>query len=557
MAVAAQPLRRSRFEGARGAFKKEPALARGLIVCTSLSALIALAFAAPELWQVIVHRPVALVEFSLVAVALASTPVQVYGRGSFTFAGAGLLAMGFMLGTGAAMVAAFLVAAVVFVRSKGLLHRAVFNAVVLALSAASGSALFHGAQVWADHGWPRLLAAVAAGAAFLVVNISLISSAMSISERLNPLAVWNERFRWMTPYYLASGALALAVSLAYDALGVGGLAAFTLPPAFMMLSIRQYLDRTTESVEEVRRANTDLNELLLFANGLAAHTHDHDALVDFAERELATLSGGSVHIDKHVSDQAVALVAGGDTVGGLTIFPQGEGAERWLRIGDTVRAHLSTALETTLLVARVRKTNRDLIAALSRSMEAKDFYTGGHTERVASIAVALARQLGLNSEEAEAIEIGALVHDIGKIGVPEAILNKRGPLDADEWETMRRHPIISDFILSGVDLHPFVRQAARSSHERIDGTGYPDGLRGDNIPLPARIVLMADAWDALTSDRPYRPAREPRQALAEIRSHSGTQFCPHVFAAFEQLATTQPDVLGFRPERAERTPLAS
>jgi HD-GYP domain-containing protein (c-di-GMP phosphodiesterase class II) len=173
------------------------------------------------------------------------------------------------------------------------------------------------------------------------------------------------------------------------------------------------------------------------------------------------------------------------------------------------------------------------VAALSRSLEAKDVYTGGHTERVAEIAVAIGRRLGFDGADLEAIEIGALVHDVGKVGMPEAILNKPGPLDDDEWEVMRRHPIISDFILKDVDLHPFVRQAARWSHERIDGKGYPDGLSGDLIPLVARIVLVSDAWDAMTSDRPYRPRRAPSEALAEIRQNVGTQFCPIVVAALE------------------------
>src|SRR5439155_1308555 len=141
------------------------------------------------------------------------------------------------------------------------------------------------------------------------------------------------------------------------------------------------------------------------------------------------------------------------------------------------------ALQT--LADEVRKTHRNLIAALSRSMEAKDFYTGGHVERVAEIAVALGRRLGYDGEELDAIEIGALLHDIGKIGIPEKILHKPGPLDDDEWKVMREHPIISEHILSGIGLSPLVLQIARSSHERIDGTGYPDALAGEAIPLAA------------------------------------------------------------------------
>jgi HD-GYP domain-containing protein (c-di-GMP phosphodiesterase class II) len=182
-------------------------------------------------------------------------------------------------------------------------------------------------------------------------------------------------------------------------------------------------------------------------------------------------------------------------------------------------------------------------------MEAKDTYTGGHTERVAEVAVGLARRLGYRDEELEAIEIGALLHDIGKIGVPGQVLRKNGPLTDDEWELVKKHPLISDYILSELDLHPFVRQCARSSHERIDGTGYPEGLSGEEIPLPARIVFVADALDALTSTRPYRPARPMLAALAEIRAHAGTQFCPKVVKALEEMWRREPKL--FTPEPSQ------
>jgi putative nucleotidyltransferase with HDIG domain len=218
----------------------------------------------------------------------------------------------------------------------------------------------------------------------------------------------------------------------------------------------------------------------------------------------------------------------------------------------SVRQYLE---HTTAAVEEIRQANlelrrahRDTIAALSRSMEAKDVYTGGHTERVAKIAVALARDLGYKNEELEAIEIGALLHDIGKIGVPEQILRKEGPLDDAEWEAIKMHPIVSDYILSELDLHPFVRQCARSSHERIDGAGYPDGLAGDEIPVPARIVLVADAYDALTTTRSYRAARTPLAALAEIRANTGTQFCAQVVAALERVWKAKPELLQPQPD---------
>jgi HD-GYP domain-containing protein (c-di-GMP phosphodiesterase class II) len=508
----------------------EPNAVLAIIGVAIISTTVVLGAAAPAL---ISTRPLALLEFSLVAVALAWTPVQIYGRGSFTFAGAGLLATSFELGTGAGMVAAFLVATVILVRSGGLLHRAAFNAATLALSTAAGGGVFDLAVSVDTPGPRKLLAAVGAGAAFYVVNIALLSVAMGASERISPLGVWRERFRWLAPYYLASGALALAVALAFERLGVGGLAAFAVPPAFMMLSTTQYLDRTRAAVEEVRRTNGDLADLLRVTSGLAPRAHDLRAIAEFAERELGAITGGTVELSTEQISGAMPLAAGGNTVAWLRLQAAGEGAERWDRIKDALLPSLATTLENAALIDRVIKGNRDLVAALSRSLEAKDFYTGGHTERVAEIAVALATRLGFEGSDLEAIEIGALVHDVGKVGVPEAILNKPGPLDESEWEVMRRHPIISDFILKDVDLHPFVRQAARWSHERVDGAGYPDGLSGDTIPMPARIVLVADAWDALTSDRPYRPRRTASQALEEIRRNVGTQFCPTVFRSLE------------------------
>jgi hypothetical protein len=205
---------------------------------------------------------------------------------------------------------------------------------------------------------------------------------------------------------------------------------------------------------------------------------------------------------------------------------------------------------------RLRRAHRDTIAALSRSMEAKDLYTGGHTGRVAAVSVALAEQLGYDGDALEAIEIGALLHDIGKIGIPEQILRKQGPLDDEEWAIMRTHPLVSDFILAELDLDPIVRECARSSHERIDGHGYPDELNGEEIPLPARIVFVADAFDAITSDRPYRQGRSIAAALAEIEDNAGTQFCTQVVTALRTIWQTRPDVLAADEPTAALIPRA-
>jgi HD domain len=185
------------------------------------------------------------------------------------------------------------------------------------------------------------------------------------------------------------------------------------------------------------------------------------------------------------------------------------------------------------LLERTKGNYLATIASLARTIEAKDPYTGGHTERVGDYALMLARELGFGEEELEAVEMGAVVHDIGKIGIPDRILLKPGKLDAEEFAEMRRHPEISSYILEALDLPELVHHMARNHHERFDGNGYPDGLAGEQIPLAARILTVADAFDAMTSDRPYRPALAVEDALAEIRRNAGTQFCPAVVAALD------------------------
>jgi putative nucleotidyltransferase with HDIG domain len=197
---------------------------------------------------------------------------------------------------------------------------------------------------------------------------------------------------------------------------------------------------------------------------------------------------------------------------------------------EQLRAALS---ENEQLLVRTKRAYLSTITSLARTIEAKDPYTGGHTERVAEFALMLARELGFKEDELQAIEVGAVIHDIGKVGIPDRILLKPGRLDSDEFEEMRRHPEISSYILDELELPPVVRDMARNHHERFDGKGYPDGLKGSKIPLAARILSVADAFDAMTSDRPYRRALSQEVAAAEITRNAGSQFCPDVVAALE------------------------
>ncbi|MBA2517510.1 MAG: HD-GYP domain-containing protein, partial [Solirubrobacterales bacterium] len=160
-----------------------------------------------------------------------------------------------------------------------------------------------------------------------------------------------------------------------------------------------------------------------------------------------------------------------------------------------------------------------------------DSYTADHARLIADLAVDVGRALRLDEEELRDLRYGALFHDIGKIAVPDAILNKPGPLDEAEMSVIREHPLVGERILAPVAFLSGIRRIVRHDHERWDGGGYPDGLRGDAIPLGARIVFAVDAFHAMSSDRPYRKAMSRSRARHEVQRHSGRQFDPDVVRA--------------------------
>jgi putative nucleotidyltransferase with HDIG domain len=529
-----------------------------LITMTATVAGAALALAGPIAIEELAADPVQTVEFLLLTLALQVTSVPVHGSGRISVSAVGILATGFVLGPGAAMTFALLAALLQWIWGRGLLHRAIFDAAQFVLTAGAGALVYRAGEGLSASRGALLAWAVAAGVVYTAVNHGFLCLAIGLSESQPVTRVWRERFRWGRFHYLSFGPLAYASAVAYDAIGVVGLVAFSLPSALLLLSVRQYLERTRAAVDEVRHANEeltavnaeleerneDLRDLFEFTGGLAAHGHDRGRLVAFSEAWLSGATNATARIRIGIGSGGIALVAGGKQVGSLSLVHDGGFDDaRWGRLSDAIVPQLATAIESAELVEQVRRTHLATIAALSRSIEAKDNYTGDHTERVATVSVALARRLGYGDSDLDGIEIGALLHDIGKIGVPESILQKPEPLDEEEWEIMRKHPILSEYILAEVDLPPVVREIARWSHERVDGNGYPDGLDGDQIPLPARIVLVADALDAITSDRPYRTARHLEAAIEELRANAGTQFCPTVIGALDEIYREEPHVL--------------
>ncbi len=184
----------------------------------------------------------------------------------------------------------------------------------------------------------------------------------------------------------------------------------------------------------------------------------------------------------------------------------------------------------------LRDSYKATVRALSNAVEARDAYTGKHAERVTAYGIALARATGLDTDRRPGIEFGFLLHDVGKVAVPDAVLFKRSSLSDDEFSLIARHPVIGSEILRDVEFLGEGKLVVRHHHERWDGRGYPDRLAGEDIPLPARIFAVADALDALTSDRPYRRGAGFEVAREEIRANSGTHFDPGVVAAYETIA---------------------
>jgi putative nucleotidyltransferase with HDIG domain len=191
--------------------------------------------------------------------------------------------------------------------------------------------------------------------------------------------------------------------------------------------------------------------------------------------------------------------------------------------------------------AQLRASYITTVRALANAVEARDAYTGKHAERVAAYGLALARTMGSQLADDPEIEFGFLLHDIGKVAVPDAILYKPEPLTEPERHLMERHTVIGVQILRGVDFLGEAKAVVRSHHERWDGGGYPDGLHAEEIPLSARVFAVADTLDALTTDRPYRPASPLSRARTIIGSLAATQFDPDVVAAFGIVADEELD----------------
>ncbi|MCX8006716.1 MAG: HD domain-containing protein [Coriobacteriia bacterium] len=247
---------------------------------------------------------------------------------------------------------------------------------------------------------------------------------------------------------------------------------------------------------------------------------------DDQRHEPTTGAAAAACVPLHSADGVIGALAVGTTDADARFTSED------IRLLSTIANHATIAVGNIDLYASLQDAYLSTVRALAAAIDAKDPYTRGHSERVATYALAIAERVGLSTEQKDALEMASYLHDIGKIGISEDILLKPGRLSDEEMGQMRHHPLIGANILKPVSFPWPILPVVRHHHEHFDGNGYPAGLRGEEIPLLARILTVADSYEAMTSDRPYRRGRSVHEAIAELRRCAGTQFDPRLVDAF-------------------------
>ncbi|MHC4201671.1 MAG: HD domain-containing phosphohydrolase [Planctomycetota bacterium] len=250
-------------------------------------------------------------------------------------------------------------------------------------------------------------------------------------------------------------------------------------------------------------------------------------------------AGESLIIQQVQSMMCAPLLAQSEVIGVLYVDSTTADAfdEQDLELLAAIGNQAGVALQRVKLLADLDNLFFSTIRSLVRAVDAKDPYTHGHSERVTAFALKLAAQLDMSRHDREIVQLAGLLHDVGKIGVPESVLHKPGELDDEEFEKMKLHPVHGAEIISNIESAnvPEITTAVRHHHERWDGSGYPDGLEGEQSPLIARLLGLADAFDAMTSDRPYRKGFAMDRAVGVVRDCAGTQFDPQLAEAFAKI----------------------
>jgi len=432
-------------------------LSRGLIALVALVATAGIAIGVVALLAGGTHDMVGLIAV-VVAVGIGQALSLELEGSSISVSAVGALAGAAMFGPRAALPLAITIAAVQWSAARNPIHQSLFNVGALTLATVSAAAVF--SIGWTGDNAGHLvtaLAGLAAGGVYFIVNTGLLSGAMAAEGSDRWRAVWNERFAWLLPHYIAFGAVAGAIALSFEAIGLYGLAVFVVPLVLMRKTMAAYIGHTQRSTYKLREA------------------------------------------------------------------------------AETIRSQNASLEEANRLL---KERSTAAMESLSATVDARDAYTAGHSRRVQGLALGIGRELGLSQAELDLLGHAALFHDIGKLAIPDGILLKPSHLTTDEWALMQRHSDEGARIIDRLGFLNDAVPAIRHHHERFDGAGYPEGLAGEEIPLGARIIHVADALDSMLTTRIYRAARPAHEALNELREGAGGQFCPRCVAALDRLAAT-------------------
>ncbi|CCO07847.1 HD domain-containing phosphohydrolase [Desulforamulus hydrothermalis] len=274
-----------------------------------------------------------------------------------------------------------------------------------------------------------------------------------------------------------------------------------------------------------------------YVNGLAAA--GKPVITGNGKQEGCILERATYAVNFAVTSMVfLPLINKGRLLGCLQLINKQDGSQfsrRDIRLCHTFASQAAVIIDNSLLLANQEKLMISLIRALTSALDARDPYTRGHSERVSRLSLLIAREMGLSPQQQEILQQAALLHDVGKIGIRDNVLLEPGPLDEDKWRIMKSHPVIGAQIIQQIEPKSVMKQIYEGvmyHQEKYDGSGYPGGLRGKQIPLVARIIAIADAYDAITSDRPYRKGKSPAEALAEIKNCAGKHFDPQLVEVF-------------------------
>jgi len=447
----AMPVERETQVRSKTGVRKYP----GAVLPLFVGAVIAMGVTAATMGSVWYPQPdlLAIALFALLAAMAEGYEVNLYGPSTVSVSVAVNFAAALVTGLPGVACVSAAIALVHWSRMRPPIYRTAFNWALHVL-AGSAPALVMGVLATPLQVPNLLLLAIPVGAsalAYYAIECGLLAVAIGLSTGRGIIATWDENFRWLAEHYLVLCMMGLLGGVAYVALGLLGIILFPVPVLMMHYTQKQYVERTEQSVRELKRMNEELT---------------------LANREIVAASG------------------------------------------------------------TMKQLNEELLLTLAKIIDARDPYVSGHNAQVADYATTLAIELGLPSDRVRDIRQAAFLHDIGKIGVSELILGKPGRLTAEEYEQVKSHAALgAEFLETCQSLRHLVRMV-RHHHERWDGTGYPDGIAGEQIPLEARIMAICDAVEAMGSDRPYRRAMALNDIIAEVKRCAGTQFDPDLVQAF-------------------------